>query len=52
MVLAQKRLATRIRGQQFDPCVFLIKALGGGWDGAAKMAETPKHLSAPIPSAQ
>lgn len=32
-LLAQERLATGIHGQQLEQCVFLIKALGGGWQG-------------------
>jgi multidrug efflux system outer membrane protein len=32
-LLAQERLTTGIHGQQLEQCVFLIKALGGGWRG-------------------
>jgi outer membrane protein, multidrug efflux system len=39
-LLAQRRLATGIHGQQLEQCVFLIKALGGGWQaGVPKLAE-------------
>jgi outer membrane protein, multidrug efflux system len=30
-LLTQQRQETSIRGQQLEQCVFLIKALGGGW---------------------
>jgi outer membrane protein, multidrug efflux system len=33
--LANRRVATQIRGQQLAATVFLFKALGGGWDRAA-----------------
>jgi outer membrane protein, multidrug efflux system len=32
-LLTQKLQATTIHGQQLAQCVFLIKALGGGWNG-------------------
>jgi outer membrane protein, multidrug efflux system len=32
-LLTQRLLATNIRGEQLAQCVYLIKALGGGWDG-------------------
>jgi len=33
-LLTNERLATQLRGQQMVTSVFLIKALGGGWDAA------------------
>ncbi len=32
-LLAAERLATQLRGQQLLTAVFLVKALGGGWEG-------------------
>ncbi|MFT3820925.1 MAG: efflux transporter outer membrane subunit [Rubrivivax sp.] len=37
-LLASERLATQLRGQQLLTAVFLIKALGGGWEGGAALA--------------
>src|SRR5262249_34160640 len=34
-LLNNQRQAVQIQGQQFATAVFLIKALGGGWDAAA-----------------
>jgi NodT family efflux transporter outer membrane factor (OMF) lipoprotein len=35
ILLTNQRQAVQIQGQQFATAVFLVKALGGGWNGAA-----------------
>jgi multidrug efflux system outer membrane protein len=35
-LLTNQRQAVQIQGQQFATAVFLVKALGGGWQGAAQ----------------
>ncbi|MGA2342609.1 MAG: efflux transporter outer membrane subunit [Steroidobacteraceae bacterium] len=37
-LLANRRQAVQIRGQQFTTAVYLIKALGGGWELSARTA--------------
>ena len=38
MLLANRRQAVQIRGQQVTTAVYLIKALGGGWELSARTA--------------
>ncbi len=37
-LLSNQRQATQIRGQQMLTSVYLVKALGGGWQGLAMQA--------------
>jgi len=37
-LLNSQRLAAQLQGQQLLTSVFLIKALGGDWEGAPKQA--------------
>jgi outer membrane protein TolC len=47
-LLTNQRLATQIAGQQLVTSVFLVKALGGGWDrkdiDALKVRPTAKTI--------
>ena len=37
-LLAAERLASQLVGQRLLTSVFLVKALGGGWEGPAKVS--------------
>jgi multidrug efflux system outer membrane protein len=39
-LLTNQRQAVQIQGQQFTTAVFLVKALGGGWNAAAQMSRS------------
>ena len=40
-LLNNERLAAQLQGQQLLTTVFLVKALGGDWQGNAKLAAAP-----------
>jgi outer membrane protein TolC len=44
-LLTNERLATQLLGQQMVSSVYLVKALGGGWD-AAGLNQQPVHPQA------
>jgi len=44
-LLTNERLATQLLGQQMVASVYLVKALGGGWD-AAQIQNEPVHPKA------
>ena len=44
-LLASQRQAIQIQGQQMTNAVYLVKALGGGWNGLQSKAETGKTVS-------
>jgi outer membrane protein TolC len=39
VLLSNERLSTQLLGQQMVASVFLVKALGGGWDASAIQGE-------------
>ena len=40
-LLANQRLQVQIDGQRMLVAVYLVKALGGGWDGGTRIAAAP-----------
>jgi outer membrane protein TolC len=43
-LLANERLATQLLGQQMTTSVYLVKALGGGWDASEIRRENVRPI--------
>jgi outer membrane protein TolC len=50
--LVQQRLVTTIRGREFAQCVFLLKAIGGGWDAGTGTQATNLRTASSKPDKQ